>query len=274
MKKKLIRFSAIFVFVIVFLMSPLAPYLKSLLVMKVYSYMNERESFINEKGIEINIPGGGITEEKDWYPFVMTYNADDFGPSIGQPSTDLTIMYNFPAFDLSKGCSHIYDDKSPYYNGFYGAYVVSGKYGFHEDGRFDEQSASSVPEFDMRKLVLEDLGMPARDGVFEWEIISSEEEVSYAGYDEWIKLDADMLVNGALHRVKENYRNYIQYGKPKYDVEEDFLPIKMKGRIYARYFAKQDCSIYFYVLAKDYDVLEKCDKEILSKSEVLLLDEN
>ena len=73
---------------------------------------------------------------------------------------------------------------------------------------------------------------------------------------------------------KENYRNYIQYGKPKYDVEEDFLPIKMKGRIYARYFAKQDCSIYFYVLAKDYDVLEKCDKEILSKSEVLLLDEN
>ena len=80
MKKKLIRFSAIFVFVIIFLMSPIAPYVKSLLVMKVYSYMNERESFINEKGMEINIPGGGITEEKDWYPFVMTYNADDFGP--------------------------------------------------------------------------------------------------------------------------------------------------------------------------------------------------
>ena len=52
------------------------------------------------------------------------------------------------------------------------------------------------------------------------EIISLEKEVSYAGYDEWTKLDADMLVNGALHRVKENYRNYIQYGKPKYDVEE------------------------------------------------------
>lgn len=55
----------------------------------------------------------------------MTFTADAaYAAYTGQPDARLTILYNFPAFDLSRGCSRLYDPNSPYYNGFYGAYLV------------------------------------------------------------------------------------------------------------------------------------------------------
>ena len=282
MKKKFIVCGLVFLAVLIFVMSPLAPYVRSLAVMKVYSYMNEKESLMREKAIDIEIPGGGATEEDDWYPFVMTYNADsEFRQFTGKSGARLTIMYNFPAFDMWKGCSRLYDDESPYYNGFYGAYMVEGKLGFSEGGEldgseacgsleFDEREAAIVPEFDMKKLVLEDLGMDRSDIVFEWQTTDVKNNLSYAGYDGWTRVDADMTVSGTLHRPVENYRNYIQYGKPAYEVsaDDEFAPVPMKGRLYARYFAEEDVSIYFYVMARNLEVVEACDERILSGSAI------
>lgn len=269
MKKKIAAFGIALLIIVCFAASPLAPYVKSLAVMKIYSYMNERESLMREKGIDVKIPGGGATEEDDWYPFVMTFNADErFQNFTKDYEARLTIMYNFPAFDLSKGCSRLYDAGSPYCNGFYGAYAAGGRLGFDDDGRFKAEEASIVPEFDMKKLVLEDMGMERSKGVFEWKETGLEENVTYAGHDGWTRVDADMRVNGTAHIPKENHRNYIQYGKPAYEIEEEeeFAPVAMKGRLYARYFEEKDVSIYFYIMARDIQILEKCDERILSES--------
>lgn len=267
MKKKLISLAIVILVIALFAVSPLYPYVKSLAAMKVYSYINEKESLMDEKGIQIQIPGGNATKDKDWYPFVMTYNADaQFQSFTGDRDARLTIMYNFPAFDMRKGCSLIYDETSPYYNGFYGAYAADGKFGFDENGNFNTDEASIVPKFDMQKLVLEDMGMPRSQSVFEWSLDEVKENINYAGYDGWTRVDAEMVVNGVLHRAEEDYRNYIQYGRPKYEAEENFAPVSMKGRIYARYFEEQDVSIYFYIMARNEEVLESCDRDILSES--------
>ena len=269
MKKKWIISGAFIVMLLLFHLSPLAPYVKSLAVMMVYSHMNEEESLLKEKGIKIEIPGGFVTKEKDWYPFVMTYNAgDSFGTFAADRSLKLTILYNFAAFDLGKGCSRIYDYTSPYYNGFYGAYAVNGRYGFDEKGNIDCRLISQVPEFDFRSLVLEDLGLPRYEGVFEWEIENIENDISYAGYHYWTCVDAVLTVNGVLHEKKENLLNYIQYGEPNYPLEQnaEFAPVDMKGRVYARYFEERDLSIFFYIMVREEETLDKCDKEILQKS--------
>lgn len=269
MKKKLSIIGFAVIAIAVFAMSPLWPYAKSMAVMKVYSYMNEKQSLMNEKGIDIDIPGGGVTKERDWYPFVMTYDADErFQSYTGLADARLTIMYNFPAFDISKGRSLLFDRESPYYNGFYGAYTADGKFGFEDDGRLKTEEVSVVPEFDMRRLVLEDMGMARKDGVFEWKIKNIEENKKYAGFEGWTRIDAHMKVNGAAHQKTEDYQNYIQYGSPEYEAGEvhDFEPVSMEGRVYAKYFEEKDVSIYFYIMAKDAEVLEKCDKEILSES--------
>ena len=121
-----------------FVLSPFSKYILSLSVMSVYSGMHERQSIMHEKGIELAIPGGSATKEMDWYPFVMTFNPSEvsFCRFIGETNRKLTILYNFPAFDLrwGKGCSRLYDPTSPYYNAFYGAYLVTDTADVSETG--------------------------------------------------------------------------------------------------------------------------------------------
>lgn len=293
---------------ILFLWSLLSNYPVSLAVMKVYSGIHERESIMAEKGIQLNIPGGSATEETDWYPFVMTFNdSDGFRRFLRQTAQtgqngqngqsgqngqaaqadysdlELTILYNFPAFDVPRGCSRLYDISSPYYNGFYGAYLVSGQvtegdgsrhpWGFTGDGRLDTASTALVPRFDFQNLVLGDMGIDRSRMVFQWELTSTEENVSYAGSDGWTRADAALTVNGVFHKKEEYHQSYLQYGPPgKYPEPEkmaersDFAPVDMKGRVYGKYFPEWDTSVFFYVLAADEDVLERCDDGILSQS--------
>ncbi len=134
MRRKIRTIGIILVCIIIagsiFVMSPLFPYVRSLAVMAVYSHVCKEDSIMEKEGFDVQIPGGGATNETDWYPFVMTFTADqEFSNYIGKQGEKLTILYNFPAFNLSKGCSRLYDTKSPYYNGFYGAYLVQ-----QEDG--------------------------------------------------------------------------------------------------------------------------------------------
>lgn len=279
-KKVLVAFVAA---LIIFIISPLSRYVLSLGVMSVYSGTHARESIMADKGITLEIPGGGETPETDWYPFVMTFNpGESFGRAAEDNSLVLTILYNFGAFDLSKGCSRIYDRQSEYYNSFYGAYLVTRRddggeasgeskaapFGFDSEGHMDPEQTAIVPEFDFQHLVLGDFGIKTSEQVFEWTIDKTDEDVSYLGRDGWSRADASLLVNGASHTKKEFRQSYLQYGAPKYEVSAngEFKPVAMRGRVYGRYFEEWDTSVFFYILTPEKETLEKCDRDILSKS--------
>ena len=279
-KKVLAVFTAA---LIIFIISPFSRYVLSLGVMSVYSSIHERESIMADKGIILEIPGGGETPETDWYPFVMTFNpGESFGRYAGDSSLELTIMYNFGAFDLRKGCSRLYDRQSEYYNSFYGAYLVTRKddgieapgksktaaFGFDSEGHMDPEQTAIVPRFDFQHLVLGDFGIKTSEKVFEWTAETASEDVSYLGWDGWSCVDASLLVNGAAHTKKEFRQSYLQYGVPEYEVSanEEFKPVAMRGRVYGRYFEEWDTSVFFYILTPEMETLERCDREILSKS--------
>lgn len=278
MKKKLLTAIVCLAALAVFIRLPLSNYPVSLAVMKIYSGIHEQGSIMEEKGIDLYIPGGSAAKEKNWYPFVMTFNADEgFRRFTGEPDLKLTILYNFPAFDLWKGCSMVYDTASPYYNGFYGAYLVcrgedvAVPYGFLPDGSLDPEAAAKVPQFDFQKLVLRDFGIKTDALVFEWEIAKIQTKVTYLGIDGWTRADARLTVNGMQHRKEDFRRSYLQYGPPGYPLPDiqpdaDFAPVHMIGRLYGRYFQEWNTSIFFYVLASNQEVLEDCDRNILSHS--------
>lgn len=256
-----------------FLLTPPAIYLRSLLVMSIYSGQMKKESLMKEKGFDIYIPGGMSTRETDWYPFTMTFvDNKGFQSYTGNKNLSLTILYNFPEFSLLNGCSRLFDEKSPYFNGFYGAYLVSddsGKsYGFYSDGSINKQEVTSVPKFDFYWLVLEDFGLSREDFVFDCEITEIQKNIAYSGFDKWTRIDSDILVNRACHTAKQNVMSYLQYGRPNYKTSSEFAVIPMKGRIYARYFSEWNTSIFYYIIAADKEVLEECDEKILSHSKI------
>ena len=312
-KTKLTVLAATVVLLVVFALSPFSKYLVSLSVMSVYSGMHERQSIMEEKGIELSIPGGGATLEADWYPFVMTFNpsAESFCRFIGEANRELTILYNFPAFDLrrGKGCSRLYDPTSPYYNAFYGAYLVTdtadlsetgdpsladtadvsgterqegaaagGKvssrarppFGFRADDSLDLAKTGLVPQYDFEQLVLRDFGLRAQDMQFDWTVREVQTVDGFLGYDGWSCVDADLTVSGAFHRANGFRQSYLQYGTPKYDAYSDdpFVPVNMRGRVYARYFSEWESSVFFYVMAPSWEVVDSCDQQILQKSKL------
>jgi len=246
---------------------------QSMAVMSVNNKYNEKESLMTDEGFDISIPGGLSSSEKDWYPFVMTFNADaGFKEYTDNENLRLTILYNFPAFSMKNGCSMLYDENSPYYNSFYGAYIVqdsSGKpYGFINNNgslKLDLQSVSIIPQYDFQNLVLSDFGLKSSDMVFDWDITDYDSNISYLDYDGWTLTNADLTVNGSAHNKNGFVQSYLQYGSPSYITQNKFKPIQMKGRIYSRYFKEYNCSIFFYIIASNSTVLDDCDKEILSQ---------
>lgn len=311
--RKKLKIAAVVVMIIfLFVVSPFSKLFVSMSVMSVYSNMHEKESVTAQRGIEVNIPSGD-----GWYPFVMTFNPsrssvcaflnreaytdENMKKSKAEDkdrydNLELSIMYNFPEFDLSwgKGCSRLYDKKSPYYNSFYGAYaaalskkselkyetegVFDGEriteripFGFNADGSLNTAEIGAVAKYDFQNPVLGDFGIKPSELVFEWTETGVYDEVDFLGDDGWQCVDADLTVNGVSHCKKSFAQSYLQYGTPNYDSnkkDEPFIPTKMKGRIYAKYLPKQDISLFFYIVAADEDVLEGCDSNILRQSAI------
>ena len=274
MKKKLpVKCTIVILCIFLFALTPPALYLRSLAVMCVYSHQMKKESLMNDKDFTIRIPGGLTTLKPDWYPFVMTFvdNAG-FQSYMHNKNLSLTILYNFPAFSLIHGCSRLFDETSSFYNGFYGAYLVSDSsgqpFGFDSDGNINEKELTAVPKFDFYWLVLEDFGLSEKDFVFDCQITDIEENVTYSGFDNWTRIDSDIMVNGACHAARQNVTSYLQYGRPAYQTSQEFAVISMKGRIYARYFPEWNTSIFYYIMASEQNILEECDHDILSHSKL------
>lgn len=274
-KKPSVKLMIVLLSIFLFLLTPAAVYVRSLLVMSVYSHTMKKESLMNEKKFDIYIPGGLTTWKTDWYPFVMTFvDNEGFQNYMGNENLSLTILYNFPAFSLLNGCSRLFDEKSPYFNSFYGAYLVSdssGKtFGFRSDGSINEKELTAVPSFDFYWLVLQDFGLSKEDFVFDCQITELKEDVSYSGFDGWMRIDSDITVNNTCHTARPNVMSYLQYGRPNYQTSSEFAAIPMKGRIYARYFSEWNTSIFYYIIAADEEVLDECDDKILSHGKISL----
>ena len=243
--------------------------------MSVYSAMHHAESLMKSESADIKIPGGLKTSKQDWYPFVMTFSADiPYSCYIGEPDARLDIMYNFPAFAYTKGCSRLFDRQSDFYNSFYGAYIVRDSSNERlKQGIIDEERAADIARFDFFNLVLEDFGLSQTEQVFDFTVTDRQNDIDYAGYQGWSHIKAEIKVNGAAHENPTAAMSYLQYGKPNFgEVKDDFAPVDMSGLIYARYFPGMDAGVYFYVMAASEEVCDECDREILSQSKLSLDD--
>ena len=257
------------------LLSPPARLWESLAVMGAFSHLHEREGLPAQEGIRLEIPGGLSTPGRDWYPLVMTFcPGEGFGQFVGRQGAQATILYNFPAFSPTKGCSELFHADSPYYNSFYGAYVVQcpedPPFGFVEqtDGSLavDTAAIAKAPQYDVQRLVLRDFGLTPAKEVFDWTITDLQEQVSYVGWEGWTRLDAALTVNGAAHNPTGFVRSYLQYGYPAWKTDAPLAPVEMTGRLYLRYFPEWNVSICFYLLARDPAVLASCDRDLVSQS--------
>lgn len=249
-----------------FVISPLYPCLRSLAVMSVYSPMNGKKSLLESEGFALEIP-----HDKNWTPLVMNFVADDAFSAAAQLPAALTILYNFPAFSLQKGCSRLYDETSPYYGSFYGAYLVrqnDGRpFGFSDrTGALDEKAAACVARFDYLSLVLGNFGLPEADRFFNCTVRSKEAGLSFAGYGGWTRVCSDIETRGVNHEKKGFVPAYLQYGPPNFPVSADFAPITMKSIVYARYFEDWNVSVFFYVMSPSEAVCEACVSSLLSHS--------
>lgn len=257
------------------LLSPPARLWQSMAVMGVFSHLHETKGLPAREGFRLQIPGGLATPARDWYPLVMTFcPGEGFGQFVGRPGAELTILYNFPAFSPAKGCSDLFNPSSPYYNSFYGAYVVQcpegPPFGFLEtkegDLTVDTAAMAKAPQYDFQRLVLRDFGLQTVDAVFDWTLTGVQDSVPYVGWENWTRLDASLTVNGAAHNPAGFAQSYLQYGYPAWKTENPLAPVEMTGRLYLRYFAEWNVSVCFYLLARDPAVLESCDRDLVSQS--------
>lgn len=273
-KKRLIKAGLLIILLALFFISPFFQVVKSYAVMGVYSKIHEKQSFMEEEGISIDIPGGLSTLQKDYYPFVMTYDtSEEFSERIGEP-IDLVVLYNFGAMKWLSGSSLMYDVDSPYYSGFYGAYVAKFKesdrqYGLTEEGMTDIDAIMDVTDFDLKHLVLSSIG--DKNPYVDYQI--SNLEAPYTREIDGIPFqvyDANLTMDGMMHIFEKDYMAYIQYGRPPKSktLTESFRKIDAYGRIYIYYDETQKISYFFYIIAPTKATIEETEIHFILKSKI------
>ena len=262
MKKGALITFILLVFIIIWFWQPL----RSIVVMSVYSAIHEKDSIMAKNGFDIEIPGGFSTIERDWYPFVMTFNADGYMARDGLVN-GMTILYNFPAFNPLTRTNIFYEPDSPYNSSFYGAYVIESvgitPYCYMDDGSPDYAEVMHAFKYDYVNLVLESLG----DKEFEFVVRQfTGRETDFISYSGWTMVNAVLDTNSVTHVYEESKRSYLQYGRPTGRTNNSFAEQQMHGRLYMRFFPEYDSTVIFYILAKERSLINECDDKILSKS--------
>ncbi len=148
---------------IVCLVFPFTRIIPSMGIMMMNNINQSKNSIPYIDKIEVHMPAGRIDETQQWYPFLLTYNASASFSKVTGRDIDLTIVYNFGAYDYKTGRSKIYSIGSPYNGAFYGAYFIKEKdipfsFLFDASGVLKEDSIAKIAEFDYMNLVLMGLG--------------------------------------------------------------------------------------------------------------------
>lgn len=245
------------------------PGFRSEAVMRPASLLAYQDSVMKQKGFHVILPDGCATWERDWTSSMKLFHAKAFESA--EHPISATIFYNFAHF--SGGRSLLYDEESPYEMAYYGAYAVSRDgldrpFGFDESGALNRQEASLIPLYDLEALVLRGLGCPAE--LAQAEIVSFEEKPANpeTPLAKWIRIDAVVETRSLIHRAAAWNQNDLQYGSPPKDVTEDFPPLTLQGRIYAKAFSEWDSTIFLYVFAKDRELIEVTDRDFLQKVKI------
>ncbi|QZY54785.1 hypothetical protein [Crassaminicella profunda] len=267
------RFLYILLFVIL-LISFNLPFWNTLKSYTIMYFYDKTQNTLHEKGISFYIPNGLKTLKSDWYPFMLHYDASEYFSQYIKKNSSLQVLYSFGSFDFSKGCSHFYDSSSPYYAAFYGGYALfceDHPYGFDKNGNMNIEEITKVPMFDQTYLVLPSLGCPKDKIYFQSTVEKIETNKNYIGINGWTKIDAKIKTNAPIHKT-ENKKNmgYIQYGKPhkSFFNKNEYPLISLNGRIYVKYIDELKGTFFLYIMAKDIQTVNLCDKELLSQSNI------
>jgi len=257
---------AIFLLFDIILILFFVPMLRSMAVMSVYSIVESQNSVFKKSNITIDIPGGLSTKEKDWYPFVMTYNADYFSSYVDQ-DVDLTILYNFGAFNNQMHCSTLYDEESDFHGAFYGAYGIQTHndtaYGYSIDGELDTQALADIFRYDMNILVLKSIGCD--DTEFSYSITNHTQENLFGMTFDVV--DAVIKTNSPLHKQSNFYPAYIQYGTPYlFHSKKDFKKTTAYGKMYSTYIDAENMTLCFYVIAPNQEMIDSTMNRFIKKT--------
>jgi len=238
-----------------------------------YSLYHEQMSLLNTIDYRVKIPTDQHHQDNKWYPLVLVYHDENgFSRWKGEPWA-LTVLYRFGGFSRWNRSSSYFDQASPRFSSFYGAYLIQHKenkaysFGFSDDGYINIDQWLSVTEYDQRYLVMPSLGLAPQHVTFDVDIESVQKDVTYIGRDGWTQIDAVIHTNSPQHQYQRSQHGYLQYGYPvpPQRGQYDFETTRLYGRFYAIHDEEHHLSVGLYLLAPDGDTLEKIDTEELSR---------
>ncbi len=274
LRTQLIRLSIVIILIVGFLFTPFYQVVKSYAVMSVYSKIHDNASFMKKEGIRIKMPGGLSTFKKDYFPFVMTYDTTEEFSRYLDTDVDLVVLYNFGAMEWLKGSSLMYNEDSPYYSGFYGAYVaryndIERQYGEKENGDIDIEEIMEVTNFDLKVLVMRSIGNKTPH--IDYKVVNEDKPYTRTidGLDFKV-YDAELYMDGMNHEYSRDYTAYIQYGKPPKSKEpiESFKKMNGYGRIYVYFDYDTSVSYFFYIIGPTKETIEETEVKFILPSEI------
>jgi len=273
-KKKFVKLFIVIVLIIGFIYTPFFQVIKSYSVMAVYSKIHEKNSFMKDENIDIQLPGGRSTLKRDYYPFVMTYDTTPEFSKYLDTDVDLVVLYNFGAMEWLKGASLMYKESSPFYSGFYGVYVaryneIDRQYGETENGDIYIEEIMEVTNFDLKILVMRSIGNKTPE--IEYSIVN--EDNPYKRTIDGLEFDvydAELYMDGMNHEYVRDYTAYIQYGKPPKSKEpiESFKKINGYGRIYVYFDYDTKVSYFFYIIAPTKETVDYSEENFILPSKI------
>ena len=212
----------------------------------------------------------------NWYSNMLLFNARDISFSNidlhGNGMLDMSIYYTFG--DFEQGRSSIYDPNSPYNSAFYGAYIIKLKSDQYSEEEIDlADLAEAVTRYDYLSLILSQLGLNNEEAYFKPEATWIKDGISKFGIDDWVQIDSYVNTRSVTHIHDGFRRHYLQFGKP--NVEEthnNFPPMTLFGRAYAKYFKEEDIYVIFYIQAASEGLVNRTDRYLLSQSKVSIED--
>jgi hypothetical protein len=247
---------------------------RSLAVMWPYSLYHKQMSLMKQNDFNMKMPAGIFRDQHDWHPLMIVFHdAEGFSSWTGEP-WDLTVLYRFGGFVPGENHSAYYCRNSNRFSSFYGAYLIQHReepnayYGFDSAGNMNSMAFMKVTEYDQRYLVMPSIGLSSEQVIFEVELLEREENITYLQHNHWTRVDALIYTNSPEHQFREHQQGYLQYGLPAPPPEdqEDFYPVKLYGRIYARMMKSSQLSMALYILAPDMETLNEIDTSLLSKT--------
>ena len=262
------------IILLLLLILPLTRIVPSVGIMSLNNLYHKRSALTQDKNIELDFPVGRVSENQNWFPMMLTFNAsEDFSRYFGR-EIDLTILYNFGAYKFGKSYSSFYDEESPYFGAFYGAYLVEDSnnphgFGILENGKTDSELLFNIAKYDYTRLVLSGLGAKLTDVKFE-QVLIGESIRSIVGYDDWIQIDAVVKTNGPIHAPSKFQVSYLQYGYPPKYGGENFPEVDMHSRVWTRRFPEKSVTIVFYVMTPDLEFLNDMSERLIYETNVTL----